>query len=380
MMFYFILFLVILINIAFKGSKFVITLYAMEFGAGPLMLGVLIALSAFVPLFLAVYAGRISDVFGNKPPILFGCIGMGTGLLLPFLFTNLISLFVSQILIGLFYLFFHVSIQNFIGGLGEGESRTKNYSLYSLVGAISGFVAPLFVGFSIEFIHYPSTYLILSFFSVLPGVSFMFVPLLVHHRKEKKEKESTKNSQSSFIDLLKIAPLRRAFFASGMILTGISLYSFYLPIYGTSIGLSASKIGLIMSCYSIAFFIVRVILPFLVKKMGEEKVLTVSMLLASIPFFVFPFTENVVLLSILSFILGFGLGTGQPLSTVLTYNYSPEGRTGEALGIRLTINKFTHVTVPILFGFLGSTLGFIPVFLGNTCLLIVGAIFNRRNK
>ncbi len=376
--FYFILLLIVLNNTALRGSKFVMTLYAIELGASPLILGILIAISSVVPLFLAIHAGKVSDIVGNKLPIVVGSLGMGLGLILPFIFKSLTSLFVSQILLGFFYLFFHVSIQNFIGSLGTGENRTKNYSLYSLVGAISGFIAPLFVGFSIELFDHTSTYLALTFFAIIPGVALMFVPLLANSKTEVKEKKNTKRENSSFKELLKIAPLRRAFFASGMILTGISLYAFYLPIYGSAIGLSASVIGIIMSCYSISFFIVRVVLPSLVKKLGEEKVLTVSMYVASITFLLFPFTENAYLLSLLSFILGFGLGTGQPLSTVLTYNNSPEGRTGEALGIRLTVNKFTHITVPILFGFIGTTLGFAPVFIGNTILLLLGGIFSRK--
>ena len=39
---------------------------------------------------------------------------------------------------------------------------------------------------------------------------------------------------------------------SGVTLTGIELFSFYLPIYGSAIGLAPSVIGMILSTHAVA--------------------------------------------------------------------------------------------------------------------------------
>ena len=78
------------------------------------------------------------------------------------------------------------------------------------------------------------------------------------------------------------------------------------------------------------------------------------------------------LLALMAFLLGLALGCAQPLTIILTYNHAPTGRSGEALGLRLTVNKLTQIAVPLAFGALGSAFGLIPVFWANGALLLTG--------
>jgi MFS family permease len=162
-----------------------------------------------------------------------------------------------------------------------------------------------------------------------------------------------------------------------MILTGIDLYLFYFPIYGRSIGLSASLIGIVLSMYAVAAFVVRVGMPALVRRSSEETVLTYSLFVAGATYLLFPFFENVYVLGIISFVLGLGLGCGQPLSIILTYNRAPAGRSGEALGVRIMVNKITQIVVPIFFGSIGSVFGMVPVFWSNAAFLASSGYLNR---
>jgi hypothetical protein len=45
----------------------------------------------------------------------------------------------------------------------------------------------------------------------------------------------------------------------------------------------------------------------------------------------------------------------------------------------MTINNFTHVAVPLIFGTVGSMLGIAPVFLANAAMLAGGGMLSRRN-
>jgi hypothetical protein len=45
----------------------------------------------------------------------------------------------------------------------------------------------------------------------------------------------------------------------------------------------------------------------------------------------------------------------------------------------MTINNFTHVAVPLVFGSLGSVLGIAPVFLANAAMLAGAGMLSRRN-
>ncbi|MGH8642077.1 MAG: MFS transporter, partial [Burkholderiales bacterium] len=156
------------------------------------------------------------------------------------------------------------------------------------------------------------------------------------------------------------------------------LYTFYMPIYGHSIGLSATMIGVVLGAFAAATFVVRTTLPLLARRWGEDRVMTTSMVLAGLTFVFFPFVHQFFLLLLLSFVLGLGLGVGQPLSVVMTYNLAPAGRTGEALGLRFTFVNLTHMAIPLVFGTIGSALGLVTVFLANSALMLGGGYAHYR--
>src|SRR5438552_10067804 len=116
---YFVILLSVLSSIAHRGSKVLVSLDALHFGANSFMVGVLAALYAVFPLLLAVYAGRISDRIGVRYPILLGSVGITAGLVLPALHEGLFTLFLCPTLIGLGQIFFHVSIHNAVGSRSE---------------------------------------------------------------------------------------------------------------------------------------------------------------------------------------------------------------------------------------------------------------------
>ena len=55
--------------------------------------------------------------------------------------------------------------------------------------------------------------------------------------------------------------LWRVMATSSLVVTGIVLFQFYMPIYGHSLGLSASVIGIVLAIFPGAAFVVRMFLP-----------------------------------------------------------------------------------------------------------------------
>ena len=152
-----------------------------------------------------------------------------------------------------------------------------------------------------------------------------------------------------------------------------------MPIYGHSLGLSATAIGTIMSAFAISIIVVRVFLPFVLHRAGEAQLLTYAMFVAAASFCLFPLFQGAWALAAVSFLLGVGCGCGQPLSMTLLYNATPKGRAGEAAGMRITVNQIGHFVIPLVFGALGSVAGFAPVFLANAAFLVAGGYMSQRN-
>jgi MFS family permease len=369
---YFVVLLSVLTNIALRGSRVLVSLSALHVGANSFMVGVLAALFSVFPLLLAVYAGRVSDRVGVRLPIALGSAAMATALVLPALHPDLVTLLACPTLIGLGQIFVQVSIQNAVGSIGGPGERTGNFATFSLGASIAVFIGPSLAGFSIDALGYRASYVVLASMSL----AVVLLALLFRHRMPERSEQGEEKPGGRALDLFREAPLRRTLLMSGAALTGIELFSFYMPIYGKSIGLSATGIGLVLSAYAAAAFVVRLVMQDLARRYSEAVVLTASLFVAAATYAVFPLLSGVAMLVGVAFVLGLGLGSAQPLTIMLTYHHAPPGRSGEALGMRLTVNKITQIAIPVVFGGIGALFGLAPVFWANAGFLLASGVMS----
>jgi MFS family permease len=355
------MYLIVLLNViihgCLTGSRVIIVLFALKLGVTPFAIGIMVALYSLTPLLLGVVAGRTTDRYGVRPPMIFGAVLCGCGLMLPFLWPAVPALYISAAVIGMAFVFYNVAAQNLTGAWGPREDRAKNFSTLSLGYSISSFIGPLAVGYAIEYSGHARAYLYLGLSTLVA------VAIILSYRKlgEVRLPARGEHTQSAF-SLLLIPDLRKVLITGAMVVTGWDLYMFYLPLYATSIDLSPSTIGVILGTFAAATFLVRFSLPQLTARFTASRVLAFSMYFGAAVFIIFPFAQNAWVIGALSFGIGLALGCCQPITLLMSYNRSPPGRTGEVTGVRMTLNHFTHSTVPVIAGALGSTLGMAPVF------------------
>jgi len=366
--------MIVLFNMSsFRASKVLVSLYAIELGASQFTIGVMIAMYSLLPALLALQVGKLADRLGSRTPMLIGSAGVTLGLLLPWAFQSMTALYASAALIGVSHMMFNVSAQNVVGAAGGVEDRTRNFSNYALIMAVGSFLGPLAGGISIDYFGHARSYLYVAAFPLVPVVALALSGRVGRGRRVKSEEEQAVLSTG----ILSNPVLRRTLIASAMAVTAQDLFQFYMPIYGHSVGLSASAIGVVLGMFGIAAFIVRIWLPRLVKRWGPETVFNTSLFVAAASFVMFPFFDSAITLGAVALVLGLGMGCAQPVTLMLVYGRAPEGRSGEALGMRVTINQFTHIAVPILFGTLGSVFGIAPVFWINSLILVGGGLLQR---
>jgi len=71
------------------------------------------------------------------------------------------------------------------------------------------------------------------------------------------------------------------------------------------------------------------------------------------------------------------MGCGQPIVIMLMYSNSRDGRSGEALGLKVTTNQLTKLVSPVLFGAIASALGLFAMFWINAALMAAGGALSR---
>jgi MFS family permease len=151
-------------------------------------------------------------------------------------------------------------------------------------------------------------------------------------------------------------------------------------VYGNQIGLSASAIGLILASFGAATFVVRLAMPWIVRRASEHQVLTLALAIGGAVYFVFPFSHSAATLMALCFCLGLGLGMSQPMVMSLLHTHAPPGRMGEAAGVRMSLVQAMAVTVPLTFGALGSAVGLQYVFWSVGLCLAAGSALGRNKQ
>jgi len=383
-----VLLMVVCNMMALKGSKILITLFSIHLGAPQVVIGILVALYSLFPMLLAIYSGKLTDRLGPRWPMVAGSCGIALGLTLPYFLPSTTTLYFQAALVGAANVFYNVSVQNLIGSIGAADDRTRNFSNFGLAMSTGSFMGPLISGFGIDHFGHAQTYLMIATFPLVTAAIMASAKQVGagHVRKAPKlpAAEVAKTAGEGAVPSRPFElffdhhPLRRVLITGAVILTGIDLFHFYMPIYGHHIGLSASQIGLVLATFSAAAFVVRVWMPVIVKRVGAERVLITSMVVAATTYLAVPFITQMLLLCVVCFMLGLGTGCGQPLSLAMIYERAPGGRSGEALGLRATLNNFTHMITPLLFGTIGTALGVMPVFLCNSLMLAGGGLIMRR--
>jgi predicted MFS family arabinose efflux permease len=360
----------VLTHAGFGGAKVALPLHALSLGIDPFTVGVMMALWALCPMLIALYVGKLVDRVGPRGPMLGGAIGVVVALLVPFFVPGMAALIVMVLAVGTAFQFFFVPTQGITGALGRPEDRARNYSLLSIGFSIASFIGPLIAGFSIDYLGYQPAYLALA---ACPAVAVFLLWAKGGLLPKAALKAGGDDKKTSSFDLLRNARLRDAIVASGLISVAWDLYLFFFPIYGHSIGLSASVIGVIISMFAAAVFAIRVVLPYLAKVCSEFEILLYAIAFSGAALLLFPLFRDPVLLGAASFVLGLGCGVGQPMSMSLIYSLAPPGRASEGAGLRVTFNHFTHLVVPLAFGGISSLFGFAPVFVSCSALLIGGS-------
>ena len=71
------------------------------------------------------------------------------------------------------------------------------------------------------------------------------------------------------------------------------------------------------------------------------------------------------------------MGIGTPLTVILMYERTVQGRAGQTLGLRLSANNLVRVVGPVVFGAVGSAFGMPPVFWLNGAMMMIGGLLTR---
>jgi predicted MFS family arabinose efflux permease len=271
----------------------------------------------------------------------------------PYATADVAPLLVAAALIGTGSTLVMLSVQQLVGERADPNHRAAAFSWLALGASISGFCGPVLGGLLIDAFGHRAA------FAAMVGVLLLALGLIFYNRTLLPARHGSVAGPEPLhpFELLRHTELRRVLITTGLISMSWDLQTFIVPVHGTRVGLSASQIGFVLGCFAVATFLVRLAMPLLSRRFGEWQVLIYTLFNTALAFALFPMFSSLAPLMAVAFLLGLGLGAAQPNVMSLLHSRSPEGRVGEALGLRTTIMNSSHVVLPLVFGAFGSVLG-----------------------
>lgn len=355
----------ICVHASMAGLRLAAPLLALREGHGAAAVGVLVALFALTQVFLALPAGRYADRHGLRRPVGYAvavaCCGAGLAAVFP----TFAVLCLAALMAGGAAGAATIAVQRHAGRAVHDATQLKQvFSWLSIGPAVSNFIGPFFAGLAIDHLGstpgslegYRAAFALLA---ALPLLSWWCVSGL---RELPAQAPAPGAVPSRAWDLLRESPFRRLLIVNWLISSCWDVHAFAVPLLGHERGLSAAVIGTIFGAFAIAATAIRVLMPFVARRLRERAVMAVAMLLTAVLFAVYPWLHSAWAMGLCSVLLGLVLGTGQPMVMSLLHQITPTHRQGEALGLRLMAINASSVFMPLLFGSAGAVIGVSGLF------------------
>lgn len=345
-------------NFALTGSRLGLTLGALHLGAAPFTVGAMQATFAFLPLFLAVPAGRWIDRIGTRRPILASTALYVVAPLAPAISPTLAAHYFSAVLFGIAFLGYALATGNLVGRMGDASGRAARFSWMMIGTALGNALGPVTVGLVIDGVGHAAALLAL----VLPPAA-VFVWTLRSRVLDLAGMPVDKlSARGGIAGLLADRELLATIVASTVFSVAWDTFTLTAPLYGSEIGLSASVIGLVMGLFPGSMLGIRLFLPWISRRVAEWRVLAAGLGACAIGYVLFPFANGAAALIGIAVMLGIGLGVGFPIVLSLSFAASPQGRQAEVLGVRTAATQGCHVAVPVAVGAASGAFGLAAVF------------------
>jgi predicted MFS family arabinose efflux permease len=334
---------------------------AIELNLPVVWLGVISATFAILPMFLAVWVGRLLDrgrdaqaAWIGSGLLVFACAG--------FLFWSdrVVTLLLFTALLGVSHLFLMASQQMLCirsAGPRGRDSAFGNYLVASAVGQGLGPYVIAWVGGSATL---PATG---KLYGIALVVALASLATAAAIRPAPKDMMQAHTRQIVPVrTLLRQSGLMAVLTASVITITAQDLLTIYLPLLGADNNINVRDIGSLLTVRSIASLISRMSYVRVIRMMGRQPLTLVSMLGAGIGFACFAFPIPLAAMYAAMIIMGFSLGIATTLSLTNVVDLASNAAMGTVMSLRITGNRIGQVALPFLASLIAAATGTAGIF------------------
>ncbi len=335
---------------------------AIELHLPVVLIGVISAVFAILPIFLAVWVGRFMDR-GNDAQAAW----IGSGLLVAacagfWLFANsVVGLLLLTALFGIAHLFLMASQQMLCIRCSGLRGRDSVFGNYLVASAIGQGLGPYIIAWSGGTAMVPPTEKLFGIALAIATLS-----LLTAGAVRPAARISTEDTRPGLVPvkiLLRQRGLMAVLVASVITITSQDLLTIYLPLLGAARGINAGDIGVLLTVRSALALVSRLGYSRVIRLVPRGILTLTSMLGAGFGFACLALPIPLSAMYAAMAVMGFSLGIATTLSLTNVVDLASQEAMGTVMSLRITGNRIGQVAVPFIASLVAAAAGVGGIFI-----------------
>ena len=353
-----------------------LALFVESLGAGPFLVGLLVAVSTVTGMVLKLPIGLLSDQINRKRLMLGGVLAFAIP---PFLYpftSDLWTLGFLRLLHGLATAMFTPLALAMVAEL-FAKRRGEAFGWYTSATQGGGLLGPMIGGAIVYQYGFAPTFLLAGLFGMLALVFFWMIPRTPRPSRVHQYSLPAlwKEMGEGLRRVCQIPPILITSSVEAAKMMGNGTLMAFLPLYGLTIGLNAAEIGVLFGVQALTSFIAKPVMGRISDRGARQPLIFAGLFLCGLMVMIIPQIQGYILLLVVAGAFGFGEAVVTSSTTALVADYSEGKDLGAGMGLRGTIMDIGHAGGPLLAGILIHTLGYGGGFFCIGFLLLLTAAF-----
>jgi DHA1 family tetracycline resistance protein-like MFS transporter len=366
-----IIFLTIFVNLI--GFGIIIPLlpyYAQQFGASPLVIGLLFAIYSLSQLIAAPTLGDLSDRWGRRPILIFSLLGTVASFVMLAMAHTVVMLFLARIVDGLSG--GNISTARaYVADVTEPKDRARAYGLIGAAFGLGFIMGPALSGMLVHVSYTAPIWAAAALTLVAAVMALVWLPETVH-----RSHAGTGNPLSYLPELLRRPAMRR-------VLAVDFIYWFAFSIFQTTFALfaqrrfqfDASRTGYFFAGFGVLGVIIQggFIRP-IVRRTGDKSTFVAGLLFSIVGLVAAAMSHSVTLFALSLVPLAFGMGFGHPTVTSLVSRAGRGDEQGRVQGAASAVESLGRTVGPVWGNASLEKYGEATPFLSGAAFLVVALL------
>ena len=376
-----IIFLTIFIDLIGFGIVLpLLPFYATDFGADPMLIGLLVAMHPAMQFLFGPIWGRLSDRIGRRPILLLGLVGSGLSYLLFGLATNLTWLFASRIMQGIAGANIPVA-QAYIADSTDRENRTRGMGLVGAAFGLGFIAGPAIGGVLVNFGYAAPGFFAAALSLANAAAAFFYLP---ESLSREARASAASDGAAGLLSRLKLAVSFARHPAIGTLIAIFVLATFVFAAFTTVFPLwieikldyDAQHAGYLMAYLGLLMAIVqgRLIGP-MARRFGERRLLVIGTTVLILGYALMPLADTLLILCAVLVLIALGSGLNWPTATSLASQHAPIDRQGGVLGVMQSLSALGRMLGAAWAGWVFGTWRPATPFTLSAVIMSLAAVF-----